>query len=159
MFWMNGRFRRLSWVLALSSLGLVGCANSVRRGATLYSDGRYIEAAEVFERNEYHLGEMSPREQADYGLYRGVTMQMLGDLANAQRWMSYSYDVERANPGSLTAERRQLLDGAWSALRQPNSAPSQPLPGTAIAATQAPAIRPQAVGPGTSEPKKGFVSE
>jgi len=92
---------------------LFACEGYVRRGSTLYADGRYIEAAEVFERTEARLPESTRREQAEYGLYRGMTLLVLGDLKNARRWLSYAYDLERAQPGTLRTDRRALLDRGW----------------------------------------------
>lgn len=99
-------------------VALLGCETYVRRGSTLYADGRYVEAAEVFERTEYRLGDYSPRERAEYGLYRGMTMLVLGDLGNARRWLTYAYEVERVSPGSLRSDRRALLDRGWFELGQ-----------------------------------------
>jgi len=124
---------------------LCACGGSVRRGATLYSDGRYIEAAEVFERTEYRLREVSTRERAEYGLYRGMTMLVLGDLRNAHRWLTYAYEIERYEPGSLSGDRRALLDRGWYELGQRvrDQRPSvTPPDAAALAATQPPAQPP-----------------
>jgi hypothetical protein len=130
-------------VCVLSVALAAACSTSVRRGEALYGDGQYIEAAEVFERNEYQLPELSPRQQAEYGLYRGMTLEALGDARNAQLWMKYAFDVERANPGSLTAERHALLARAWSSLQPQGPNVAAPPPGTAIAASQpSPPIAP-----------------
>ncbi len=127
-------------VPALLVAVVAGCGNYVQRGGTLYADGRYIEAAEVFERTERRLGEYTPKERAEYGLYRGMTLLVLGDLNHAHRWLAYAYEVERANPGSLRSDRRALLDRGWFELgqRTKNSAPSPSPPGTALAASGAP---------------------
>jgi tetratricopeptide (TPR) repeat protein len=107
----------LASTVALGAL-LVACGGHVRRGATLYADGRYIEAAEVFERTEHRLTQVSTRERAEYGLYRGMTLLVLGDLRNAHRWLTYAYQIERYDPGSLTNERRALLDRGFYELGQ-----------------------------------------
>ena len=126
---------------------LCACGGSVRRGATLYADGRYIEAAEVFESTEYRLRESSTRERAEYGLYRGMTMLVLGDLRNAHRWLTYAFDIERYDPGSLSNDRRALLDRGWYELgqriRDQRPTVTQPQ-GAALAATQPP---PQPTAP------------
>lgn len=97
----------------LGLVTLTACEGYVRRGSTLYADGRYIEAAEVFERTEERLPESTPREKAEYGLYRGMTLLVLGDLDNARRWLGYAYQMERAQPGTLRHDRRVLLDRGW----------------------------------------------
>lgn len=110
--------RRLALLLPLVWVSLTGCETHVRRGTTLYADGRYVEAAEVFERTEYRLTEYTPRERAEYGLYRGMTLLVLGDLPKAKRWLTYAYEVERVAPGALRSDRRALLDRGWFELGQ-----------------------------------------
>jgi hypothetical protein len=70
-----------------------------------------------------------------------MTLLVLGDLHNAQRWLAYAYEVERHAPGSLRADRRALLDRGWFELGQRLRAKPEPdhaPPGTAIAASQPP---------------------
>ncbi len=124
----------------VGSLALAGCGSYVKRGTALYADGRYVEAAEVFERTEYRLQDASPRERADYGLYRGMTLLVLGDLHNAQRWLAYAYQVDRVHPGSLRSDKRALLARGWYDVEQRLrvAAPPPLLPGTAVAASQPP---------------------
>ena len=110
--------RRFTLLLPLVWVALTGCETHVRRGTTLYADGRYVEAAEVFERTEYRLTEYTPRERAEYGLYRGMTLLVLGDLPNSRRWLTYAYEVERVAPGALRSDRRALLDRGWFELGQ-----------------------------------------
>ena len=113
------------------------CSNYVKRGSALYTEGRYVEAAEVFERTEHRLKDATPREAAEYGLYRGLTLLVLGDLPNAHRWLTYAYQVEQAHPGSLRSNRRALLDSGWYELgKLMQSGPARmPLP-TALAASE-----------------------
>lgn len=129
-------------VVATLLLTLGACNGYVRHGAALYADGRYIEAAEVFERTEGRLADSSPHQKAEYGLYRGLTLLVLGDLQNSERWMKYAYDVDRAVPGSLGANRRALLDRGWYDLgQQMRATPPQRVPqpaATALAASEPP---------------------
>ncbi len=128
---------------------LSACGSYVRRGSDLYTERRYVEAAEVFERTEPRLQESTAREKAEYGLYRGLTMLVLDDLPNAQRWLSFAYEIEQRHPGSLRVDRRELLDRGWRELGQRMSTPLPP--GLALAkgapppAVQAP---PPPAGPG-----------
>ena len=140
-------------VPALLLVSVVGCGNYVKRAGTLYADGRYIEAAEVFERTERRLVEYTPKERSEYGLYRGMTLLVLGDLEHAHRWLAYAYEVERTNPGSLRSDRRALLDRGWFELGQRLHRSDSPAPpGTALAASGA----PEAPLP---EPDKGPVRD
>jgi tetratricopeptide (TPR) repeat protein len=147
--------RIVALTLALGALG--ACSGYVKRGSSLYADGRYIEAAEVFERTEYRLPESSPRERAEYGVYRGMTLLVLGDLRGAERWLKYAYDVERHAPGTLREDRRALLDRGWFELGQRLRAeppPSAEPPGTAIAASQPPPPVPPPSPDGAPPPVK-----
>jgi len=103
--------------LALA-LVLSACSSHIKHGGVLYAEGQYIEAAEVFERTEERLPELSVRERAEYGAYRGLTFLALGDLRQAHRWMTYAYSIERVAPGSLRAGERVRLDNGWQLLGQ-----------------------------------------
>jgi len=116
---------------------ILGCSSYVKRGSALYAEGRYIEAAEVFERTEGRLPESTPREKAEYALYRGTTLLVLGDLRNSHRWLTYAYDIERAVPGSLHQDKRALLDRSWYELGQKLN-PTAVSPPRAVAASQPP---------------------
>jgi tetratricopeptide (TPR) repeat protein len=132
------------WVLiAAVAVGATACSSYVKRGSALYAEGRYVEAAEVFERTEHRLRDSSPRECAEYGLYRGLTLLVLGDLRNAHRWLTYAYQVERVCPGSLRGNGRALLDRAWYELGKLMRPPAQPAqPDTALAASRPPPAMP-----------------
>lgn len=139
-------------VLLLSA----GCNTYVQRGSTLYHEGHYVEAAEVFERTEQRLPSAKTRECAEYGLYRGLTLLALGDFRNAHRWLSYAYEVERTGPGTLQAHQRAMLDRGWNDLNRrlvdatqpPLQGPNEAVagqPGTPLAGSETlpttPAIR------------------
>jgi tetratricopeptide (TPR) repeat protein len=84
----------------------------VTRGSTLYAEGRYVDAASVFESAERQLASDSPSEQATYGLYRGMTLLALGDWRGAERWLTSARrltmeDAEVLGPG----EQKLLGDG------------------------------------------------
>lgn len=81
-----------------------------------YADGRYLEAHERLAQHEREVSQLSPRKQAEYGLYRGQALLMLGDHAGAHQWLSFSYDVQRAEPRALGDEERYELDQAWARL-------------------------------------------
>jgi hypothetical protein len=103
---------------------VAACSPYVERGETLYHEGRYIEAAEVFELTEQRLAAAPPVERAEYGLYRGLTFLRLSDLASARQWLGYTNGVEQSSPGSLTPPEHVALGRGWSELEQ--RAKSQP---------------------------------
>jgi len=128
-------------LLACAVLAMCSCGSShVKRGAALYAEGRFIEAADIFEKTEYMLEDSDSKQRAEYAAYRGLTMLGLGDLRHAQQWMAYAYQVEKIHPGSLRPEERDKLDSGWSELgNRLQRAPAPPsTPGTALAASQPP---------------------
>lgn len=131
-----------------------GCARDpVQRGTNLYADGHFIEAAEVFERTEDRLPEMSAEDQARYGLYRGLTLLVLGDLRGAHQWFEFAGNIERQHPGALGKQRLDLLErGSYELGNRIRQVPVPPEVQSAIAATPAVAtpapLPPPGVPPG-----------
>jgi len=120
----------------------------VDHGRTLYANGHYVEAAAVFEQGESSMTVADQKECAQYGTYRGLTLLVLGDLAQAERWLAYAYAVEQRNPGVLNPRLRLQLDRGWSELlhrRGPATTDSLPVNSVArgkSAATSAPSEAP-----------------
>lgn len=85
------------------------CGSSVGRGAALYRQQNYIEAAEAFERTQNRLATMDAADRARYGLYRGLTLMALGDLRGAERWLDYAEAQQLSQPGLLAEDERALL--------------------------------------------------
>ena len=88
----------------------------VVRGTDLYQEGRYVEAAEVFEQTEQRLATSSDAERARYGLYRGASFLKLGDVPHAARWLGYSRSILSRDPQALTARDASLLDSSLAAV-------------------------------------------
>jgi thioredoxin-like negative regulator of GroEL len=134
-------------VIALGAVALValsGCGGHyVSRGSDLYADGRYVEAAEVFERTEARLADSSSSERARFGLYRGATFLRLGDAMHAARWLGYARSVVTQDPDALGSSDAALLEASLKTLAQAKVPPVQKLqPELATApadASQAPA--------------------
>jgi tetratricopeptide (TPR) repeat protein len=141
--------RGFGWVVLGLALSGVGCSSHLKRGGALYAEGRYVEAAEVFEHTESQLGEATARERAEYGTYRGLTLLVLGDLRNAHRWLAYAYQLEQLYPGSLRSRERAHLDRGWYDLgaRIRSQTPGQVAPPNAIAVRQPPGPPPAPTAP------------
>lgn len=124
----------LSFAAYLMLLPGCGSAHYIQRGADLYGEGRYVEADEVFARSEPRVARAALQQRAAYAAYRGATFVALGDLPHAQHWLSIATEIERSSPGTLRAEERAFLDGAWRAYanRMP---PTPPAANTAIASS------------------------
>ncbi len=94
----------------------------------------YLEVAENLGRHEEDVPYMTPREQVDYGLYRGLALAELHDPASAaRRWLTFASSIEKDNPGSMLVEQRVLLSRALADLAAAHEAasPSAPPPPTA----------------------------
>ncbi len=129
--------RRIIPLLVALALGamLCSCGGYVARGRRLYHEGRYIESAEVLQRHEEDLVDESPRRQAEYATYRGLSNLVLGNYPEAHRWMNFAWEVERRFPGALRPEHRVDLERGWWELSRrisPVAAPSAPGSVTAV---------------------------
>jgi hypothetical protein len=115
---------RFSIALLVATLA-PGCGGYVGHAKHAYQDGRYLEAAEKLGQHEADINDLAPRKQADYGIYFGLSLMMLGDHAGAYKWLSFASLVEQQQPGTLTPEQRVDLDrGLWMLSR-----PRPPPPG------------------------------
>jgi len=93
-------------------LGAAGCGGYLGNARSAYHDGRYLEAAETLGEHEGEVAEMPPRKQADYGLYRGLSLMKLGDSVGAAEWLGFTATLEQQRPGTLRSEQlRQLAAG------------------------------------------------
>jgi hypothetical protein len=109
---------------ALLALALSACGGHyVARGADLYDDGQYVEAAEVFERTEERLAQSSPGERARFGLYRGATFLKLGDAVHAARWLGYARSVLKSTPDALGSSETALLEASLKTLASAKAPP------------------------------------
>jgi tetratricopeptide (TPR) repeat protein len=109
----------------LAALAMGGCGGRyVTRGAALYDDGRYVEAAEVFERTEQRLAKSPNDERARFGLYRGATFLKLGDAVHAARWLGYARSVVKSDPDALDSDELALLEASLKALA--SAKPAEP---------------------------------
>jgi hypothetical protein len=144
--------------LVVAVVLLAGCGGYVGRARRAYNDGRYLDAAERLAEREHDVAELSSRQQAEYGLYRGLSLLMLGDATGAHRWLSFAYEIERQEGGALKAEQRGQLDRGWAQLAAtlaaaqglvvpPGAAVVVPVPGPPAPAPAPPATPPPASTP------------
>jgi hypothetical protein len=97
------------WALISGLVLGFACAHFGARGHDLYDQGRYIEAAHLFEMTEPRLAEANPRERAQYGLYRGATLLRLGDTHAAERWIAFAQRALQGEPDALNPAEQDLL--------------------------------------------------
>jgi hypothetical protein len=96
--------------MCLASLALAGCVTYLGHAKRAYAQGMYLEVAEDLGRHEEDVPYMSPREQVDYGLYRGLALAELGDPASSRRWLEYARTVGWDNPGALSQTQQAVLE-------------------------------------------------
>jgi len=126
-------------LLASAALALGACGGHfVARGADLYDDGRYVEAAEVFERTEERLAQSPSEERARFGLYRGATYLKLGDAVHAARWLGYARSVVTSDPQALDSGELQLLEASLKTLASTKPALPEPKSDSELATAPAP---------------------
>ena len=88
-----------------------GCGSYLGSAQRAYQEGRYLEVAENLGGHEAEVPQLEPAKQANYGLYRGLSLMRLGDNEAAGHWLEFAADVEKQRPGSLLpAQRRELED-------------------------------------------------
>jgi hypothetical protein len=86
----------------------------VDRGAALYAEHDYVGAAEVFERNEKQFAAASERQRARYALYRGITLQSLGDAQRANYWLRIAADIAQRDSAALDSSEQLTLTQAFA---------------------------------------------
>jgi tetratricopeptide (TPR) repeat protein len=110
------RYLPSALVVGVSLLVMACGSHYVSRGSALYADGRYVEAAEVFERTEARLASSSDSERARFGVYRGATFLKLGDVPHAARWLGYARGIVKRDRDALDSDDLALLDSALRAI-------------------------------------------
>jgi hypothetical protein len=128
--WYIPRIMRHLGALATSFFLLfaLGCGSYLGSAKRAYQEGRYLEVAENLSDHEADVPRLEPANQANYGLYRGLSLLRLGDDEAASQWLDFAADVEKKRPGSLLPARRRELEDARDKLAktvEPDSATSE----------------------------------
>ncbi len=96
--------------LAVGALGLVACAGgALSRGEAQFRDGHYPAAKQVFLSLEARLPGWDDAARAEYGVYRRLTYEALGDNARALEWLRMAKAIGDARPGALSPENANRL--------------------------------------------------
>lgn len=136
---MCSRCVRAWFSAALCSVCFAACGSAVGRGAEFYTQGRYIDAAQVFEHTEHSLQSYSEAERSRYGLYRGATLLALGDANEARHWFDYGSAL--ALESLEEDERSKLFDALLPAHARPRPTSTRAQALGAKAATVRVAVR------------------
>jgi hypothetical protein len=95
--------------LVLGVFTLTACGGALGEGESQFDKGRYPEAKQTFASLEDESHGWSDARRAEYSLYRGLTLNALGDRGQAGVWLREAKAIEDAHPGSLTPEQAQRL--------------------------------------------------
>jgi hypothetical protein len=124
---------------AFLAVALGACGGGyVSRGASLYGEGHYVEAEEVFERTEGRLADSSSSDRARFALYRGATFLKLGDAVHAARWLGYARSVVTSDPDALGTNETALLEASLKTLASVKAPPAPTTEAPLAAGSEAP---------------------
>ncbi|HEV8548068.1 MAG TPA: hypothetical protein VGQ57_03550 [Polyangiaceae bacterium] len=111
------RKRAWFWVLLFGAgPALYGCTASLSGALEAFHDGRLPAAASELRLLEPQLARQSPREQAHYALYRGLTELGLGNAGVAERWLHVAWQADAADCRCFDAAEHGALLSAWRSL-------------------------------------------
>jgi hypothetical protein len=88
------------------------CGGPLAEGEWLFDAGRYPQAKQVFAALEGESASWAGPRQAEYALYRGLTLGAMGDGDRAIRWLARAKGIEDASPRSLSRTDALRLDVA-----------------------------------------------
>jgi hypothetical protein len=108
---MTSLARRLAFAASVA-VGASACAGPLAEGEWLFDAGRYPQAKQVFASLEGESVSWERPRQAEYALYRGLTLGALGDGARAARWLARAKAIEDGSPRSLSPTDALRLDVA-----------------------------------------------
>lgn len=100
----------------------LGCGSYLGNAQRAYQEGRYLEAAENLGNHESDVVRLEPAKQANYGLYRGLSLLKLGDHDAASQWLGFAAGIEKKRPGSLQPAQRRELENAQGQLAKSTEA-------------------------------------
>ena len=106
--------RHLRWLILL--LFASGCHSALSDARASYSEAQYPTAVAQFRAAESAARKLSPRDFANYALYRGLTHLALGDAAAAAFWVGYAKQRADRDPYVFNDEDRGALLAAWRSM-------------------------------------------
>jgi hypothetical protein len=126
------------WLLLFLWLCASGCHSALADAMDSYTDGRYPTAAAQFRAAEPDARELSPRDFANYALYRGLTHLALGDARAAVHWLGYAKQSADRDPHVFDDEARGALLAAWRSMGHMPGEPAFAAPATETSAALQP---------------------
>jgi hypothetical protein len=90
-----------SLLLAVVASSLSACSGPLADAEAQFTKGQYPAAHQALLALEADSRDWSDPERAEYALYRGLTLNALGDRGRASLWLREAKAVEDEHPGSL----------------------------------------------------------
>lgn len=93
------------------AVGFVACGGTLSDAVSRFDAGQYPAAERELALLDGDAPQWSVPRQAQYALYRGLTLGALGDEVHAAAWLHRAAVLEQAYPGALSSldERRLNL--------------------------------------------------
>src|SRR5579862_2114015 len=101
--------------VALMAAGLMACGGALSEGRSEFQAGHYPHAKQIFASIEGESRGYSEGDRAEYALYRGLTLDALGDKAQGSVWLREAKAIEDTRPGTLAPEETLRLKTALEA--------------------------------------------
>jgi hypothetical protein len=109
--------RRLRLVAAMAlALGSSACGGVLAEGVAQFDAGQYPAAKQIFASSEAEASRWALPRRAEYALYRGLTLDALGDETPAAVWLRRAAAIETAHPGALSPVDLRRLELVASVL-------------------------------------------
>jgi Flp pilus assembly protein TadD len=83
---------------------LLACGGPLAEGKEQFKQGQYPAAKQTFAAIEAQSRSYDDGKRAEYALYRGLTLNALGDRAQAESWLREAKAILDTNPRSLAQE-------------------------------------------------------
>jgi hypothetical protein len=97
-------------------LASTSCGGALSEGEAQFDAGQYPVAKEIFESVEAESARWSLSRRAQYALYRGLTLDALGDEEQATVWLRRAAAIEATHGGALSPVDVRRLDLVAAAL-------------------------------------------
>jgi hypothetical protein len=109
----------MRWLLVVLLFFLLACRGALAKGEAEFKRGCYPAAKQVFASLEVEMRTRDAAARAEYALYRGLTLEALGDRSRAALWLHEAKALEDRRSGTLRPEDARRLAVAMEANEVP----------------------------------------
>ena len=101
--------------VVLMAGGFAACGGGLSEGRSEFQAGHYPHAKQIFASIERESRGYSEPDRAEYALFRGLTLDALGDKAQGSVWLREAKAIEDTRPGTLAPGEALRLKAALEA--------------------------------------------